>query len=179
MVDIRCSERAGPTTQRRLAPSLEEGNREDASDAHIYANPSAPVESVPPPAPFNSARQSTSPVPIPSTSGHTTGSDYGDVDNRDQAVNDEYEVESRHGLGLRMDGRSGRRRRRESMTQTTYFTHTDAGVVRVVELPPSYHDLQFQPAVAVVNGFATTIVLKFCHVLVHVSARCWSLSPCG
>jgi hypothetical protein len=29
---------------------------------------------------------------------------------------------------------------------TEYLRHTDAGAVRVVELPPSYNDLEFRPA---------------------------------
>ena len=75
---------------------------------------------------------------------HAIGSD----DNRDQGVGEEYALDARCGLSVRVrkGGGSGRRRSRENVIGTAYLTHTDAGAVRVVELPPSYIDLRFLPA---------------------------------
>lgn len=46
----------------------------------------------------------------------------------------------------RADGRAGRNRSRPNVaeTETEYFRHTGAGAVRVVELPPSYNEVQFR-----------------------------------
>ena len=40
------------------------------------------------------------------------------------------------------DGRLQRNESRENVMETEYVRHTDAGRVRVVELPPSYNELQ-------------------------------------
>ena len=86
----------------------------------------------------------TSPLSIPSVGMHATGSD----DDGDHGVGEEYAFDARRGLSIRvrMDGGSGRRQSRENVIGTAYLTHTDAGAVRVVELPPSYIDLRFLPA---------------------------------
>ena len=42
----------------------------------------------------------------------------------------------------RTDGRLQRDESRENVLETRYVRHTDAGTVRVVELPPSYNQLQ-------------------------------------
>ena len=74
---------------------------------------------------------------------HAIGSDDGD-----QGVGEKYPFDGRRGLSVRvrMDGDSGRRRSGGNVIGTAYLTHTDAGAVRVVELPPSYIDLRFLPA---------------------------------
>ena len=43
----------------------------------------------------------------------------------------------------RTDGSPVRNGSRENVIGTEYLRHTDAGAVRVVELPPSYNELQF------------------------------------
>ena len=48
------------------------------------------------------------------------------------------------GSRARTDGRLRRDERRESVMETRYVRHTDAGTVRVVELPPLYNELQLQ-----------------------------------
>jgi len=76
---------------------------------------------------------------IPITDVHISGRD-------DQVVSDESAVGSHLGpsIGIRIDGGSRRCRSRENVIETAYFTHTDAGAVRVVELPPSYNELPSQ-----------------------------------
>ena len=44
----------------------------------------------------------------------------------------------------RTNGRLQRDERPEDVMETRYVRHTDAGTVRVVELPPSYNELQPQ-----------------------------------
>ena len=66
-----------------------------------------------------------------------------------QAVSEEYAFGSRHGLSMRarMDGAgnvygSGENRNWENEIGMEYVRHSDAGAVRVVELPPLYNDLR-------------------------------------
>ena len=77
--------------------------------------------------------------------------DIGDRDGEgDQAVNEEHAPGSRHGLSMRvrMDGAGNvyggsiGNRTQENEIGTEYVRHTDAGTVRVVELPPLYDDLR-------------------------------------
>ena len=46
------------------------------------------------------------------------------------------------GSRARTDGRLRRDESRENVMETQYVRHTDAGTVRVVELPPSYNEIQ-------------------------------------
>ena len=57
---------------------------------------------------------------------------YTEDDDRDQLV----------GGRARTDGRLRRGESRENGMETEYVRHTDAGTVRVIELPPSYNELQ-------------------------------------
>ena len=59
---------------------------------------------------------------------------YTEDDDGDQLVGDR----------ARTDGRLHWDERRESVMETRYVRHTDGGTVRVVELPPSYNELQPQ-----------------------------------
>ena len=99
-----------------------------------------------PPARHNSSQGPPLPLTIPSVDMHAAGID--DENDEGETVGEEYAFGARRGLSVRvrMEGISGRRRSRENVIGTAYLTHTDAGVVRVIELPPSYNDLRFQPA---------------------------------
>ena len=61
-----------------------------------------------------------------------------------QIVNMEHTSEAHQSPNnqARTDGSSGSNGRRENVIGTEYLRHTDAGAVRVVELPPSYNELQ-------------------------------------
>jgi len=137
--------------------------------AHPYANPLAAVNpSPPPPIRRGSARALSSPAPLPSIGtrgddndrdddggdrggdrGGERGGGGGGGGGGDQAVNEEYAFGSRRGLSMRarMDragdvfGSSGNPSRGNEIG-TEYIRHTDAGTVRVVELPPLYNDLR-------------------------------------
>ena len=146
-----------------LNPEREPDQREPEQhpwSAHPYANALAAVNYVPH-APMPDQRGSVwSPSPPPPSGVGVWGGDGDGDDSRDgdgdQAVNEEYAFGSRRGLSLRarMDragnvyggSRGGNRSRDEdedeSEIATEYVRHTDAGVVRVVELPPLYHDLR-------------------------------------
>ena len=101
---------------------------------------------LPPPPARRNSRGPPLLLPIPSVGMRAAGSD--DENDEGETVGEEYTFGARRGLSVRvrMDGGTGRRRSRENVIGTAYLTHTDAGVVRVIELPPSYNDLQFQPA---------------------------------
>ena len=115
----------------RSGPPPGERVREGASGVRPYTDSPMSIYPVPAPARRSSARRPTSPVPAPSTS--PTG--------RDSYEDDEDDI---HRLNTRgwMDGVAGSRQSRENLIRTAYFTHTDAGAVRLVELPPSYNGLQ-------------------------------------
>jgi hypothetical protein len=136
-----------------------------AWSAHPYANPLAAANPAPIPARRSSARSPSSPASpsgINVWGGDDDGDNDSDNDNRgrggdgdgdhdgDQAVNEEYAFGSRRGLSIRarMDGAGtvygsrGNRSRQQNEIGTEYVRHTDAGVVRVVELPPLYNDLR-------------------------------------
>ena len=118
-------------------------NREPEShpwSAHPYANPLASASPVP----------SSPPPPPPPTASASVRETWGDDnDDGDRAVSEEYAFGSRRGLTMRarMD-RAGNvygsvgDRSRDDEIGTEYVRHTDAGTVRVVELPPLYNDLQ-------------------------------------
>ena len=126
--------------QPRLDPSRDGHDHEPerhTRNTHSYANPLPSVGPTPPPARRNSARRPSSPVAIPSVGVHTTkGNDDGD-----EAVGTEDTSLSRHGLST-----GTRNPSQENVIGTEYSRHTDAGMVRVVELPSSYDDLRLQPA---------------------------------
>ncbi len=123
-----------------------------AWSSHPYANPLAAANTTPSPVQRSNARSPSSPAPVPSISVWGDDEDDGNGNghgNGDQAVNEEYAFESRRGLSMRarMDGAgnvygSRGNRSRENEIGTEYVRHTDAGVVRVVELPPLYNDLR-------------------------------------
>ena len=134
------------------SPGREREPERHAWSSHPYANPLAAANAAPSPVQRSNARSPSSPAPIPSTSAWGEDEDDGDGNgngNGDQTVNEEYAFESRRGLSMRarMD-RSGNvygsrgNRSRESEIETEYVRHTDAGLVRVVELPPLYNDLR-------------------------------------
>ena len=118
--------------------------------SHPYANPLAAANPTPPPVQRSNPQSPSEPAPIPSISVWGEDEDDGDGNgNGDQAVNEEYAFESRRGLSMRarMDGAgnvygSRGNRSRENEIETEYVRHTDAGAVRVVELPPLYTDLR-------------------------------------
>lgn len=85
----------------------------------------------------NSARRPPEPVTRPSVGVHD--------EEGGEEVRGEYAFEShsRSSSRLSMDGHSERNRGQPNATGTEYFRQTDAGAVRVVELPPSYNELQF------------------------------------
>jgi hypothetical protein len=128
------------------APAQEE---EHAWSAHPYANPLASVNPTPPPPPSlrstgtSTGRGLSSPVHNPGSNGDRDGDGDGD-----QAVSEEYAFGSRRGLSMqaKLDGAgsafSNRSRENEVEVETQYIRHTDAGVIKVVELPPLYHDVQ-------------------------------------
>ena len=98
-----------------------------ASSTHLVANPLAPVA----PAQPDPARTPPSPVTAPRFGIEPMGT-YTEDDDRDQLV----------GGQARTDARLQRDESRENVMETRYVRHTDAGTVRVVELPPSYNQLQ-------------------------------------
>ena len=104
--------------------------------AHPFANPLAAASPRPPPA-----------SSLPRTSISVLGDDddgEGGQD-QDQAVSEEYAFGSRRGLSMRarMNGVGGVYSPQQvNEMETQYIRHTDAGVVRVVELPPMYGELQ-------------------------------------
>ena len=66
----------------------------------------------------------------------------------DEAGSEERAVEHESlrwlGIRARVDRNSPMPQIQEGVIPTTYLTHTDAGEVRVVELPPPYNELQLQ-----------------------------------
>ena len=104
----------------------------------------ASADPAPPPVRRNSERRllSLSQVPVHHEGAYTTGRGT----DGDEAVSEEHTVESPHwqGIGARLERSSAMHNIQEGVIPTTYFTHADAGEVRVVELPPPYNELQFQ-----------------------------------
>ena len=103
---------------------------------HPFANPLAAVSPRPPPA---SSLLSTSISVLGDDDDGEGGQD------QDQAVSEEYAFGSRRGLSMRarMNGVGGGYSPQQvNEMETQYIRHTDAGVVRVVELPPMYGELQ-------------------------------------
>ena len=100
-----------------------------ASSTHLVANYLASVV----PAQSNPARTPPSPVTAPRVGIEPTGTYTGD-DDGDQLVGSRARIDRRR----RRDGSRG------DVMETEYVRHTDAGTVRVVELPPSYNELQPQ-----------------------------------
>jgi len=93
----------------------------------------------PPPRPSRNAvlPRSSSPMIL------VADDDIGDRDGeRDQAVSREHVHGSRRGLNMRARMDEAGYRTRENEIGTEYVRHTDAGTVRVVELPPLYDDLR-------------------------------------
>ena len=90
----------------------------------------------------NSARRPLSQVVVHNGVVYTTGRKTGG----DEAVSEEHPVGSPRWLGIggRVDRSSPVPQIQEGVIPTTYFTHADAGEVRVVELPPPYNELQLQ-----------------------------------
>ena len=99
------------------ATDIEQG----ASGTHSFANPLVSEAPTQP----NPARIPPSPVIAPSVGME-------EDDDGDQVV----------GSRARTDGRLRRDESRENVMETQYVRHTDAGTVRVVELPPSYNEIQ-------------------------------------
>ena len=97
-----------------------------ASSTHLVVNPLASVA----PAQPNPAR---TPVTAPRVGIEPMGT-YTEDDDGDQMVGSQARTDGR----LRRDGSRG------DVMETEYVRHTDAGTVRVVELPPSYNELQPQ-----------------------------------
>jgi len=161
MVDEKRTELADVLIQSHPDPARDEYDRTPEPDpeherqpwsAHPYAHPLASVNPAPPPVRRGSARGPSSPGVGVGVWGDDD--DSGDRDG-DQAVNEEYAFGSRRGLSMRAraDGAAGnvyggsrgnrtRTRTRENELGTEYVRHTDAGAVRVVELPPLYNDLR-------------------------------------
>ena len=101
-----------------------------ASSTHPVANPLASVA----PAQLDPARAPSSPVTTLRVGIERMGAYSTEDDDADQLVG---------GRG-RTDGRLQRDESRENVTETRYVRHTDGGTVRVVELPPSYNEIQPQ-----------------------------------
>ena len=136
-------------TDTVLRPRSDPSPNERVQDnAPSYSDPLSSVYPVPPPAHRSSVGRRTGLVPTSSITAYPTERDSYEDDGDDggQAVREGHAFESRHRVDTRgrVDGGSGRRRSRENLIRTAYFTHTDAGEVRLVELPPSYTGLQFQ-----------------------------------
>jgi len=149
VVDGRQTEHVDVLTQPRSHPPPGEHNREPeqhASSAHSRADPLVSIDPGPPPDRQNSTRRQPSPVTIPGSVVHTTQREDEDSGGGPQTVSREVALDTRNGLRIRrgMDEDSTRRWSQENVVPIAFFTHTDAGEVRLVELPPSYHDLQFQ-----------------------------------
>ena len=129
-----------------------------SAQPHPYAHPLAAVNPAPLPSRPGSARGPSSPVRttspgISARAGAGTGAHSGA--DGDQPVSAEYAFGSLRGLSMRArvegaasalgSGSGGNRSRsRENGNErgTEYVRHTDAGAVRVVELPPLYNELQ-------------------------------------
>jgi len=93
------------------------------------------------PARRSPAWSTSSLVPLPSTGVRGDDDDDGD---RNQAVSEEYAFGSRHGLSMRarVDGAGNVYGSSwENDIGMEYVRHTDAGAVRVVDLPLLYNDL--------------------------------------
>ena len=153
VADEKQTELGDVLTQSRLDPSRgeqhdrtpERGPAPHPWGAHPYANPLAAVNPPPPPVPRSAARGPSSLVPLPSTGMRGDGDD----GEGDEAVSEEYAFGSRRGLSMRarMNGVGNVYSPIGDRTQvneiaTEYIRHTDAGVVRVVELPSMYGELQ-------------------------------------
>ena len=149
VVDGRQTEHVDVLAQSRSHAPPSEHNREHeqhASSAHSRADPLASNDPGPPPDQRTSARRQPSPVTIPGIGVSTTQREDEDSGGGSQAVSQEVALDTRNGSSFRggMDGDSERRWNQENVATTAFFTHTDAGAIRLVELPPSYRDLQFQ-----------------------------------
>ena len=107
------------------ATDIEQG----VSGTHSFANPLVSVAPTQP----NPARTLPSAVIAPSV-GTESMETYSEDDDGDQLV----------GGRTRADGRLRRDESGGGVTETRYVRHTDAGTVRVVELPPSYNEIQPQ-----------------------------------
>ena len=142
----------GPTANEKqpepVKPmSLDERPPDHTSGAHSYINSTTSLYPVPLPR-RSTARRAASLVPTSGVSVYpTVRESYEEEDDDGQAVREAYAVEFRHRLSsrARMERGTGSGRSSERLIQTAYFTHTDAGHVRLVELPPSYNGLQVQP----------------------------------
>jgi len=90
----------------------------------------------------SSARRPLSQVEVHNEVVYTTrrGTD------EEEAVSEEHAVGPPRwlGIGARVGRSSPMPQIQERVIPPTYFTHTDAGEVRVVELPPPYNELQWQ-----------------------------------
>jgi len=152
-VDEKRTDLGDVLTQYRSGLSRDEHDRNSEREperqawtAHPYANPLASVNPSPTPTRRSPAWSTSSPVPLPSISVRGDDDDDGDGN---QAVSEEYAFASRRGLSMRarMGGAGGvygsrETRGRENEIGTEYVRHTDAGAVRVVELPPLYDNLR-------------------------------------
>ena len=149
VVDGKQTEHIDVPAQSRSHPPPSEHNREPeqhASRAHSRTDPLASIDPGAPPDRQNSTRRQPSPVTIPGICVHTTQGEDEDRGGGPQAVSQGVALDTRNGSSVRGGtyGDSARRWSQENVAPTAFFTHTDAGEVRLVELPPSYRDLQFQ-----------------------------------
>jgi len=125
---------------RSLSDSPIQGQH--TAGARPPANQLASANPAPPSVRRNSARRPLSHVAVQNEGVYTTGRGT----DGDEAGSEERAVESLRWLGIRarVDRNSPMPQIQEGVIPTTYLTHTDAGEVRGLELPPPYNELQLQ-----------------------------------